>query len=174
GIVSVGFLVDEVDSVTFLKILKVVSASSVALVFSIIGGILLARNIRKETIGLEPHEIASLYRDRNAILSSVKEGIIAMDKYGHINMINESARAILGLPMNYYSWKIEDIFPNTKMYEVLQSGAIVKDDEMILNNRHVIVNRTPIIENEKVIGVVASFRDRTEMNETINALSEVR
>lgn len=174
GIVSVGFLVDEVESVAFSKVIKVIGASFIVLVIGIVGGILLARNVRKETQGLEPHEIASLYRDRNAILASVKEGIIAMDKNGYINMINESAKKMLGLSMEDHHKKIEDIFPNTKMYDVLYSGKNVKDDEMILNNRHVIVNRTPIMNNGEVIGVVSSFRDKTELNEMINTLSEVR
>jgi CitB family two-component system sensor histidine kinase CitS len=174
GIVSVGFLVDEVESVTFNKMIKVVGASSVVLLIGIVGGILLARDIRKETLGLEPHEIASLYRDRNAILSSVKEGIIAMDQHGYINMVNESAQTMLGLSEEDHHKKMEDVIPNTKMYDVLYSGEVMRDEEMLLNNRHVIVNRTPIIEKEEVIGVVASFRDKTELNDMINTLSEVR
>jgi CitB family two-component system sensor histidine kinase CitS len=60
------------------------------------------------------------------------------------------------------------------MYRVLESGVIENDQEMILNNRVVIVNRTPIFDKGKIVGVVASFRDKTEVTEMINTLSEVR
>ncbi|OZU88157.1 ATPase [Virgibacillus indicus] len=174
GIVSVGFMVEDIKETIFNKLLKIGGASLPVLVIGIIGGILLARDIRKDTFGLEPHEIASLFRDRNAILASVKEGIIAVDKDGKINLMNESARKILGINNEIIGEKIEVVFPNTKVYHVLRSGAVSKDDEMILNNRQVIVNRTPIIDENQVAGVVASFRDKTELNEMINTLSEVR
>lgn len=174
GIVSVGFMVEDIKSIVFNKLLKLGGVSLLVLLAGIVGGVLLARNIRKDTFGLEPYEIATLYRDRNAILSSIKEGIIAIDQTGRINLMNESAQRILGINNNKANQKIEDVFPNTKMYDVLQSGNVIKDEEIALNNRQVIVNRKPIIENEQVVGVVSSFRDKTELNEMINTLSEVR
>ncbi|ASN04652.1 ATP-binding protein [Virgibacillus necropolis] len=174
GIVSVGFLVEDIKSIVFDKLVKISSISLAVLFFGILGGVLLARNIRKDTMGLEPHEIASLYRDRNAILLSIKEGIIAIDNKGYITMMNHSAKSILGFTDDNQLKKIEDVFHNTKMYEVLKSGIGNKDEEMILRDRTVIVNRTPITEDNEVVGVVASFRDKTEINEMLNALSEVR
>ncbi|MBT2218464.1 sensor histidine kinase [Virgibacillus dakarensis] len=174
GIVSVGFMVEDIKVIVLKKLLKISSVALLVLVFGIIGGVLLARNIRKDTLGLEPYEIASLYRDRNAILQSIKEGIIAIDKDGYISMMNPSARKILSLHHDIKFKKIEEIIPNTEMYQVLQTGELKKDEEMALKDREIIVNRTPIIENGKVVGVVASFRDKTEVNEMLNALSDVR
>src|SRR5699024_176534 len=79
GIVSVGFLVEDIQSIILNKVLKISGISAIVLILGILGGIFLARNIRKDTFGLEPHQIASLYRDRNAILASIKEGVIAID-----------------------------------------------------------------------------------------------
>ncbi|MFD2044841.1 ATP-binding protein [Ornithinibacillus salinisoli] len=175
GIVSVGFMVEDIKTIIYNRLLKISGASLVVLVVGSIGGILLARNIRKDTFGLEPHQIASLFRDRNAILLSIKEGIIAIDHQGIITMMNESAQKILGLSKYNVNKKVEEVFPNTKMYHVLNSGDTMKDDEMFLNNRQVIVNRTPIVNEEgNVVGVVASFRDKTEINEMLNTLKEVR
>jgi CitB family two-component system sensor histidine kinase CitS len=175
GIVSVGFMVDDIQSIIYNRVLKISGASLIVLVIGAIGGILLARNIRKDTFGLEPHQIASLFRDREAILSSVKEGIIATDGQGSINMMNESAQKILGLSTDNINKQIEEVFPNTKMHHVLSSGNTINDDEVFLNNRQVIVNRTPIVNEEgNVTGVVASFRDKTEINEMLNTLTEVR
>ncbi|CDO03395.1 Sensor protein CitS [Oceanobacillus picturae] len=174
GIVSVGFMVEDIRSMIVSKLVKISGASLFVVLIGIGGGIALARNIRKDTLGLEPHQIASLYRDRTAILSSIREGIIAMDKTGKISLMNGSARKILGLQGDPESRQIEDVFPNTKMYDVLLSKNTGQDEEFILNNRQVIVNRTPIMDGDEVVGVVSSFRDKTELNEMINTLSEVR
>ena len=152
GIVSVGFMVKDIKSVIWNKVFKISGFAFGVLLLGIIGSLLLAQNIRRDTLGLEPHQIGSLYRDRNAILASIKEGVIAIDSHGNINMMNESAKHILGLSAADNK-KIEEIVPNTKMYEVLSSGQPIKDDELILNNRSVIVNRIPIKnEKEKSLG----------------------
>ncbi|MDY0404366.1 sensor histidine kinase [Virgibacillus sp. 179-BFC.A HS] len=174
GIVSVGFMMDDIQSIIFRKIARMVGISLAVLVFGIIGGIILAKNIRKDTLGLEPYEIASLYRDREAVLQSVQEGIIAVDKRGYISMMNNAAKRILSLPNDYKLKKIEELIPNTKMYDVLMTGKAEKNEEMIINNRKIIVNRTPIVEKDQVVGVVASFRDQTEVNKMLNTLSDVR
>lgn len=174
GIVSVGFMQKDVRAAIIDTLIKISLFAFIALLLGGIGGVLLARNIRKDTLGLEPHEIASLYRERSAILLSIKEGIIAVDDEGFITMMNRSARNILGITEDAINQPIGKVIPNTKMYGVLKSGIHEKDQEMILRDRVVIVNRTPIIEKDKVVGVVASFRDKTEVSKMINTLSEVR
>ncbi len=117
---------------------------------------------------------SSLYNERGAILLAIKEGIIAVDFEGAITMINTTAKKILGVSDQAIGRKIEELLPHTKMYEVLKNGEMQTDQELKIGEHTVIVNRTPIIEKNKVIGVVASFRDKTEIQEMVNTLSEVR
>ncbi|GGC99646.1 ATPase [Thalassobacillus devorans] len=174
GIVSVGFLIDDINSAALQKFMDIGGISIAVLLLGTFGSFMLARSIRKDTMGLEPFQIASLYRDREAVLSSVKEGIIAIDHQGLVTMINQSAKAMLNIEEDTNKKPIEDILPNTQMLRVLESGMPEHNEEMILKDRVIIVNRTPILENDNVVGVVASFRDKTEVREMVNALSEVK
>ncbi|MCH1626826.1 sensor histidine kinase [Fredinandcohnia sp. SECRCQ15] len=174
GIVSVGFMQEDVQAALINKLVKFGLLAVLVLVLGTFGGVLLARNIRKDILGLEPHEIAALYRERNAILLSIKEGIIAIDDKGVITMMNHTARKILGISGKSINQPIDLIIPNTQMYKVLESGVFESDQEMLLKDRVVIVNRTPIKDKGKIVGVVASFRDKTEVAEMVNTLSEVR
>ncbi|MFT4415441.1 ATP-binding protein [Fredinandcohnia humi] len=174
GIVSVGFMQEDIQAVVFNKLIKFSMIALLVLVLGIGGGIVLARNIRKDILGLEPHQIASLYRERNAILFSIKEGIIAVDESGKITLMNQTAINILGIKEDSINQQIEKVIPNTEMYRVLESGKFESDQEMILKDKVVIVNRTPIIEKGRIVGVVATFRDKTEISEMVNTLSEVR
>lgn len=174
GIVSVGFLMEDIQTAIFNKFVKISFFAFLVLLLGVLGSILLARNIRKDILGLEPREIASLYRERSAILLSIKEGIIAIDDKGLITMMNPSALKMLGIKENPINQPIDKVFSNTKMHRVLKSGVNETDQEMILNDKVVIVNRTPIFEKDEVVGVVASFRDKTEVKEMVNTLSEVR
>ncbi|MEQ6378196.1 sensor histidine kinase [Bacillaceae bacterium S4-13-56] len=174
GIVSVGFMIEDIKTIIFNRLLKLSFFSFLVLIIGIFGGVMLARNIRKEIMGLEPYQIASLYRDRSAILSSIKEGIIAMDQHGNISMMNQSAEKILGLSNKAIGKPVDEVIPNSQMNKVLKSGSTVKDEELYLSDRVVILNTTPIFEDGNIVGAVASFRDKTEVKEMLNTLSEVR
>ncbi|WP_188207941.1 ATP-binding protein [Alkalibacillus aidingensis] len=174
GIVSVGFMQEDIRSIIFDRLRTLFMSSSIILALGVLGSIFLTNSIRKDILGLEPHEIVQLYRERRAVLRSIKEGIIAIDRNGKITIMNHSARKMLDLTEEEKSQHIDEVLPNTKVYQVLEHGEPEYDDEMILKDRVVIVSHTPIWEENEVVGVVASFRDKTEIQDMINTLSEVK
>nr|WP_316047408.1 PAS domain-containing protein [Planococcus glaciei] len=98
GIISVGFLKTNITS-TFLQYAdSIVGIVLIAIVFGALGSMVLARNIKKTLFGLEPVEIANLYTQRNALIESVREGIIMVDHNGKITMANSSAYEVLSFP----------------------------------------------------------------------------
>ncbi|MGC4377868.1 sensor histidine kinase [Fictibacillus sp. Mic-4] len=174
GVVTVEFLKKDLHNNIANKITKIILFSSFVLGLGIIGGVYLAKSIRKDTLGLEPYEIAALFRERSAILLSIREGIISIDQKGLITMMNTSAKEMLGLEKDAINQPIETVFPQSTMKKVLETGVIEKNIEMELKDKIVIVNSMPIIENGRIVGVVASFRDKTELKKMIDTLSEVR
>lgn len=174
GVVSVGYLKTDIQAEIWSRIKKISLFAVSVLLFGIFGGLFLTRNIRKETLGLEPDEIAALYRERGAILQSVREGIIAIDEKGFITMINTSARDVFGIEDDVTGSQIQHVVPNTQMYSVLKHGVAQRNQEMNVNERTIIVNRIPIFENGRVAGAVSSFRDKTELRDMVNTLSEVK
>lgn len=174
GIVSVGFLLEDVQQQILKNISRVLIVSFLALLISLIGSILLGRNIRKDTMGLEPYEIASLYKEKNAVLHAVKEGILAIDKEGFITMMNQQAKRLLHLRGTVRNRKVDGLFPSNYLYEVLRTGNSQTDKEMVWKDKTVIVNCTPIVDETGINGVVASFRDKTEIEHMVNTISEVK
>ncbi|KQU63621.1 ATPase [Bacillus sp. Leaf406] len=174
GLVSVGFLEEDIHTLFIHKLRTYGIVSILVLVAGAVGAVLLAKNIRRDTHGLEPKEIAALYRERNAILLSIKEGIIAVDEKGLITMMNNSARKLLGVSGRKTQVPVQEVIPNTEMYDIQRNDIYENDQEMLLNGKVVIVNRTPIMDKNGIVGAVASFREKTEVTEMINTLSEVR
>lgn len=175
GTVSVEFLERDIyQSIT--ERIKMIGLASLAVVLlGIIGGVLLAKSIRNDTLGLEPHEIASLYRERNAILLSVKEGIIAIDGKGFITLINHSAKSMLNLDSeNLLGQPIKHFLHHIKIDDVLRTEKAVTNAEVPINEKTFIFNIIPIIENVTVAGAVSSFRDKTELKSLMNTITEVR
>ncbi|UOQ45544.1 sensor histidine kinase [Halobacillus salinarum] len=174
GTVSVEFNMKQIHKKIIRDIKKLILASASVFIVGIAGSVLLARSIRKDTLGLEPFEISALYRERNAILQSVKEGMIAFDHIGTITMMNFSARQLLGLPGNMEGKNIYNYISSKELLDVVNSEESLTNKELVYRDRPVIINSSPIIEEGRHTGTVVSFRDKTEIKQMVDALSEVR
>lgn len=155
-------------------IAKIIKASVLMLILGIIGSYLLANSIRKDTLNLEPYEIAALFRERNAILQSVKEGIVAVDGQGYITMMNSSAEEMFGIREQAEGRQVSHVFHSVDLLEIFGGQEKQTNAEIQYQDKIIIANTQPIFEGEKRIGLVGSFRDRTEIKDMIDALSEVR
>lgn len=174
GAVTVVFQMKTIKEEIAADTRRILLISFGVLVTGILGGVILTRSIRKDTLGLEPIEIASLYRERNAILQSIKEGILAIDSDEKITMMNNSAKQVLDIKTNTKGLSLADVFDSSRMIHLLRSRYENKNEELQYNGKTIIVNSQPILEGDKKIGMVASFRDKTEIKEMVNTLSEVK
>jgi sensor histidine kinase regulating citrate/malate metabolism len=60
------------------------------------------------------------------------------------------------------------------MLEVLESGEEQFDQEMMIGDIEVVVNRVPIWQNERVTGVVSSFRRKQEIDRMAQELTQIQ
>src|SRR5690554_198927 len=173
GIVSVGFMLDRVamDVGRHTSLGWWLVAAMILLGFA--GAYGLSRHLKKVILGLEPHEIARLAMEKEAILQSIHEGVLAVNREGQITLVNQQARRFLGLsPVGeVLGYPVQEIVPNSRLLEVLERGERQFDREMWLNDHPIVVNRVPILGGVEVEGAVATFRSRREIVELSEALS---
>ncbi|QQE74828.1 sensor histidine kinase [Brevibacillus composti] len=176
GIVSVGFLLEDIEEAVDSYQEKVLVIIALSVLIGVLGAIWLSRRFKRAILGLEPEEIAALYMERNAVIESVREGIVAIDRHGEVSTVNKAAIRILELPadQDVHRKPIQEILPGSKMLEVLESGERQLDREVIIAGKEIIVNRVPIKIGSKVIGVVSSFRPKSEIDQLAEELSQVR
>ncbi len=175
GVVSVGYLQETVESVTEGYLQRVLLWVFGLFLLGGIGTWLIARNVKQSIFGLEPVEIARLFRERNAILDSIREGVVAINNKGQVTMLDHEAAKILKIPPESgIGTSIESILPQTRMLEVLKSGEEQFDQEMIIGDIEVVVNRVPIWQNGRVAGVVSSFRRKDEIDRMAQELTQIQ
>lgn len=176
GIVSVGYLVEDVNSIIRGYQIKILAALTAVILFGIAITIKITNELKQAIFGLEPQEIATLLQEKTATLEAIREGIMAVDGAGLITTINQAAVDTLGLQPNpdIIGKPVKEIFPETRILEVLQTGKSQLDKVLSLDEKEIIVNRIPIITQGKVTGVVSSFRDKDELNILAKKLSQVQ
>lgn len=174
GIVSVGFLIQDIWKKLTTLILQIIGIGIIALIVGLIGAFILSGHIKKQIFNLEPYEIAFLTKQQAAILESIREGIIAVDTNGKITTLNREAKNMLQHEADdLIGSEITTIFPNSRLTAVIKEGAPHYDQQMILGNSLVVVNRIPVILNGEVIGAVASFRDKLHLDQLENRLADI-
>lgn len=175
GIVSVGYLLEDIESAIADYQEKVFLIMGIAVLCGVLGAIALSRYLKRAILGLEPEEIAALYVQRNAVLESVREGIVAIDKTNQITMMNKAALRILELPEDEVQGKqIYEVLPDSRMPEILETGEYQLDRETLIGGKEIIVNRVPIKLSGQVVGVVSSFRAKSEIDQLASELSQAR
>ena len=174
GIVSVGYLIEDVQDVKqpYQQILLFW-----ILGFFVVGALgtwFIPREITRSIFGLEPYEITGLYRERTALLESIREGIIAINEKGDVTVMNHQVAQILGFsPEDALGRLIEKLLPETRMLKVLKKGKGEYDQEMLIEAEDVVVNRVPILEQDHATGVVSSFRRAQEIDRLVQELTSI-
>ncbi len=179
GFVSVGTLTHSIETAKHTAILYIILIALGGLTVGIIGAFLLANNIKNTLLGLEPEEITKLYNEKMGILDAIHEGLVAVDHRGRITLINDSALNILHFENrinkeNIIGQNIEEVIPNTRMINVLETGESEFEKEQRINNTIIMTNRVPIMNRGKVVGAIASFRDKTEVTRMAEELTGIK
>ncbi|MCX4030095.1 sensor histidine kinase [Endozoicomonas sp. SM1973] len=175
GLVSVGYLQTDVDSVVFQHQFLLYGLLAGVILLAMITAVLIATHIKRAILGLEPEEITRLYQEQSATLQSVSEGILALDSNGLITQFNLAAVNTLQLPKEWLTSKLKQpVKTLCKEGDILlamqQQGKQVKDIALVVNDQPIIVNGQPIPDG----GMVFSFRCQDEMSQLAEQLSQVK
>lgn len=179
GFVCVGTLTKSIEQSEHMAILYIILISLGSLVVGIVGAFILSNNIKNTLLGLEPEEITNLYNEKIGILDAIYEGLIAIDNKGKITLVNDSALNILHyenqIDKNSIIGKsVEDIFPTTNLVKVLEEGKCEFEKEQKINNTVIMTNKIPINDRGKIVGAIATFRDKTEVTRLAEELTGVK
>lgn len=98
GEVSVGVTTDSLTGALAQSFSWIVLFALLAAVLAVLAGRYTVRKLKRQTLGLEPSEIAQLVRDQQAVLYGVTEGVMGIGVDHRITVRNKAARQLLGLP----------------------------------------------------------------------------
>ncbi|WP_353509589.1 ATP-binding protein [Intrasporangium sp.] len=136
----------------------------IALALGGIGSWLVARRIKRQTLGLEPREIAGLAESREAMLYGLAEGVVALDTNNRITLVNNVAQRLLDLPERAVGMAVADLPIGPRLREVLVGETGDQRDQVVLRRGRVLVmNRMEVAKEGRPLGSVTTLRDRTEL-----------
>lgn len=164
GVVVVGVSIEAVNQAILSGRSIIYYSMLIGLSLGIMGATILGRHVKTILFNLEPFEIAKLLKEREAMLDSVKEGVIAVDRDLKVTLINGEVKKILNTNdmtpeiMEHY---ISEYLPYFQ--QVLNTGQEQLHIEEEIRQIPVIFNCVPITLEGKVVGALGTFQDKTEL-----------
>ena len=124
---------------------------------------LLSRRIKRHTRGLEIAEIAGLAEHREALLHSIREGVVAVNNDGDITLLNDSAQELLGVTASAVGRRVDGVGLEPAVVEFLLAGEDGRDVVIATRTRVLALNRQAATSQGHRIGTVTTMRDSTEL-----------
>jgi two-component system CitB family sensor kinase len=174
GLVSVGVLSVTVSEAFREDVPAVLLGSALAMALGAVGAWFLARRIRRQTLGLEPADIAALLERREAMLLGIREGVVGLDAGGQVNLVNPEASHLLGIKQDNLGDLLVDAVPSVALERLLAEPVEHHDVELTISERALIANVTPVSVRGQHVGTVLTLRDRTDFESLVGELESVQ
>ena len=165
GLVSAGILQTSLADRWRSTWPTIAAVSVAALAISMAGVWFIRRRLLRQTHGLRPDELRVMYEHHDAILHSVSEGLIVVDRNG-VALVNDEARRLLALPPGPVD---RDELP--EFLRTYNPGA--RDEVHVTADRVLVVNRSPV-EDAPPDSEVVTIRDRTELQGALGELNSLK
>jgi len=173
GEVSAGILEGQVSDQLLHELPSLLLYFGCALVIGVVASLTLARRLKRSTFGLELEEIAALVQEREAMLHSIREGVITFDRDGRVTLINDEARRLIPLDGDPVGRPIRDLVSHRRLCDLL-TGAAGGPDTVVVTDDHILtVNRMSVSRHGRDLGAVVTLRDRTELEGLLRELDSV-
>ena len=140
----------------------------------VVGTFAVSRVVKRRTRGLAPTEIAMLADHREALLHSIREGVVAVGTDRRVTTMNDAAKATLGVEGNPVGRSVDDLGLDPHVVALLTVSAEdtdAQDAVALVGTRVVVFNRRAASSRGEGIGSVTTMRDRTELVSLQNQLS---
>ncbi|MFI9509382.1 ATP-binding protein [Nocardia sp. NPDC052566] len=169
ALVSAGVTRDKIGDQVGAQLPLIFGVTAGGLALATLGSLLLSRRLRRQTRGLAPAELRTMYEHHDAVLHSIREGLMVFDTTGdRADVVNDEARRLLELPAGEVHRSDLPV-----SFQHLGTG-LVRDEMHVTDSRILLINQDPVEWEGTPVGTVLTIRDHTELRGVMGELDSVR
>ncbi|GIF16518.1 sensor histidine kinase [Actinoplanes teichomyceticus] len=168
GLVAVGITTAAINRDLLAQVPTVAAGTLAALLLAAAGSALLSRRLRRQTHGLGPAEMTRMYEYYDAVLHAVREGLVVAGRDGRIELINDEARRLLGVPADGPAG------PPAEVADLIAERRPMVDEPILAGDRILVASRREARFEGRALGTVLTLRDHTELRQLTGELDSVR
>ncbi|MEU6546575.1 SpoIIE family protein phosphatase [Streptomyces sp. NPDC046859] len=162
ALVSAGLKVKSVTGEAYRQLPIILGAGAVALAVTAGGTALVSRRLRRQTHALAADEMNRIYEHHDAVLHSVREGVLIVDD-GRLLLANDEARRLLELSPDAEGRDVAELSGlDPETVDLLVSGREATDEVHFAGDRLLAINQRHT-DRAGPRGTVVTLRDTTEL-----------
>lgn len=174
ALVSAGITLDSVGRGLRRKLPVFLGVVVCALLAATGGTYLLSRRFRRQTHGLSARELTQMFEYYDAVLHTVREGLLLVDTQRRLSLANDEATRLLGLPADAVGRPVAELPLSESLAQAIASGRDCVDEIQLSAGRVLVVNQLTARWEGRDLGTVLTLRDHTELEELTGELNTVR
>ncbi|PRH77683.1 histidine kinase [Streptomyces solincola] len=174
GLVSAGITIERISAQVRGQVTALLGMAGVALALGGAGTYVINARLRRHTHGMNAAELSRLHDYHEAALHAVREGLVMLDGQRRIALVNDGARALLGLTgRDVVGARVDELGLPASLTGALLSGGPRMDELHLTETRVLVVSTRPVVGGERR-GTVVTLRDRTELQALSGELDSER
>ncbi|EWT02375.1 histidine kinase [Intrasporangium oryzae NRRL B-24470] len=174
ALVAVGIRTSAVGEQVRAQLPGILLAGLAAAAVTGLGMALVARRVRRQTHGLGERQLRDMYEYYDAVLHAVTEGLLIVDLDGTLRLANDEAVRLLDLPADAVGRPVRDLGLAAPLTDALTDGEPHEDELHVTKARVLVLNQGPAMWRGRLLGHVATLRDRTDLEALTGELDSAR
>jgi sensor histidine kinase regulating citrate/malate metabolism len=184
ALVAVGIKISALSAELTARLVPLFSAALAVLAVGGVGSWLVSRRLRRETRGLAPAELSSVFASYEATLHAVREGLVLVAPDGSITLCNDGARDLLGLEANPEGTNVSALPVPTALAEAMCEVTPRIDEIHVTDTRVLVLNTARVragqrdqgnvVQGRVDQGNVVTLRDHTDLQLLTGELNTTR
>jgi two-component system CitB family sensor kinase len=163
ALVAVGVTTNAIRAEFLRQLPYLLTALALLLAIAVAGAVLVARRLRRQTRGLDSDAISQMYASNQAVLHSIREGLLVVGSDHRVGMINDEALRLLGLSGDAVGSRVSDLGVADSIKATLLGGDVAVDELHLTGERLLLLSQSPTEWQGRAYGTVVTLRDRTEL-----------
>ncbi|MCC9154763.1 SpoIIE family protein phosphatase [Streptomyces parvulus] len=163
GGVAVGITLTNVNESAHRQLPALLGVGGASLALALGAAALVTRRLRRQTHGLGPVEITRMYEHHDAVLHTIREGVLIVDG-DRLVLANDEARRLLGLPDRCEGLPLARLGLDPGIADLLAAGDTRTDEPHRAGGRLLAVSQRRLDLGGTAGGTVATLRDTTELH----------
>ncbi|MCW2899466.1 MAG: signal transduction histidine kinase regulating citrate/malate metabolism [Streptosporangiaceae bacterium] len=174
GLVATGITTTRVSEQLTRRMPAMIWVSALGFTLAALGALLVSRRLWRQTLGLGPEEITRMYEHHDAVLHSVREGVLVLDREHRLVLANDEAVRLIDLSPGAEGAPAAGLSLPSPLRDLLVSGRTVTDEIHLTDERVLVVNQLPATRGGRRLGTVTTLRDHTELEALSGELNSIR
>ncbi|WP_335987732.1 sensor histidine kinase [Glycomyces sp. MUSA5-2] len=174
ALVAVGITVEAISAELNERLLPLAAVAAGVLAVGVTGSSFISTRLSRQTRGVAPGELRDMFEYYQAILHSVREGLVLVGRDGRIALCNSAARDLLGLPDSPRGTPVADLGLAADLAATFTSPEPRSDELHLTDTRLLLVNTVPVRSGDRRMGNAVTLRDHTELQNLTGELDTVR